>query len=248
MIADANPRNCEALTAFLTRHEDLEVVGVVHDGAAVVALVQETQPDVLLLDLILPQLDGIAVLEELHRRGYRGRVFVLTALAQESYVRWALDLGADYYLLKPYDPQVLLARLRRPSTNPTGAPAGVSERQMDARQDIAHRTARILRDVGIPTSIRGYRYLQDGIQLVLENPHVAMTKELYPAVARRYGTTPSRVERAIRHAIEVSCTRGNIDLLSGFFGSTIGRHQGKPTNKQFLTAMADALQLEQGVG
>lgn len=252
LIGDDNREFCEVLRTFVEGQPDFEVAGVAHNGAEVLDLVERTAPDVVILDIIMPHLDGIGVLEELHRRemGRRPRIVMLTAFGQENITQRALEMGADYYVLKPFSFDVLAIRIRQMLGN------GETALARDAVQDpiVARLTGRgldadvtqIIHEIGIPPNIKGYRYLREAIIIMVERDgrFGGITKELYPAIARQYQTTPSRVERAIRHAIEVAWNRGNIDTLSRLFGHTISRERGKPTNSQFIAAVADKLRME----
>lgn len=247
LIGDDNREFCELLRAFVESQPDLDVAAVAHNGTDVIQAVARTQPDVLILDIIMPHLDGIGVLEQLNTMDLRLRpkIIMLTAFGQENITQKVLDMGADYYVLKPFSLEVLATRirqlvgstLRRPATNGT-VKLHVS-RSMDAE------VATIIHDIGIPAHIKGYRYLREAIMLVVDREELlgAITKELYPTIARNHQTTPSRVERAIRHAIEVAWNRGNMDALSNLFGHTINRERGKPTNSHFIAVVADKLRM-----
>jgi two-component system response regulator (stage 0 sporulation protein A) len=244
MIADDNRDLCQALARFLEKQEGIEVQGVAHSGEeALEKLLGEGElPEILILDLIMPRLDGIAVLEKLALLGEsRPRVIVLSALGQEGIVRRALELGADYYMVKPFNLDVLLRRIREL----------VERRPAEARRALATmnleaRVTEIMHELGIPAHIRGYLYLREAIVLSVGQVEYlgAVTKELYPTIARKYGTLPGRVERAIRHAIEVAFSRGNTEVLQRFFGHTVSAEKGKPTNSEFIALLADHIRMQ----
>lgn len=234
---------------FLSRQTDLELVGVSQNGAEVLDMVDRQHPDVLILDVIMPHLDGIGVLEGMARepREHRPKVIALSAFGHDALTQRMLALGADYYILKPFSLDVLAQRIRQlaqsapdsaATTAGTTPPAGVRNLDMEV--------TRIIHEVGIPAHIKGYLYLREAILMVIEDVGLLslVTKELYPSVARKYKTTPSRVERAIRHAIEVAWNRGNLSAIHRIFGHTVSKERGKPTNSEFIAMVADRLRME----
>lgn len=246
-IADDNHELCALLADYFRTADDMEVVGVVHDGKETVNLVAREQPDVLLLDVIMPYLDGIGVLEQLAQMPAerRPRVILLTAFGQENVSRRASELGAAYCVLKPFELDVLADRIRESADirrSPTRN-GQATDRTLEVE------VTSILHEIGVPAHIRGYLYLRDAIVMVVRQFELlgAITKELYPAIAERYGTTPSRVERSIRHAIEVAWTRGNLEAMTRIFGNTVSVHRGKPTNSEFIAMIADRIRLQKRV-
>lgn len=257
VVVEDQPRTGEMLRRLLDGQPDMQVAALVTDGAEAVPVIAREQPDAVTLDLVLPHLDGLAVLERLAgaqlRR--RPRIVVVTAMASEATTRRALALGADYYLLKPFRTEVLVERIRqlvRPAPELAGvATAGLAVgRAFPAapspeRQRLEAEVGRMIHEVGIPAHIKGHRYLREVILLMLERDGEigGITKEVYPAIARAHQTTPSRVERAIRHAIEVGWNRGNTEVLASLFGHSVSRERGKPTNSEFIAMVADHLRL-----
>jgi len=242
LLADDNKEFCELFRDFLSGLDDMELVGIAHNGVEVLDLLDELRPDVLVLDIIMPHLDGIGVLERLVRdEDGRPKVIMLTAFGQEAVTQRVVDLGADYYVLKPFSLDVLAERIRQLCLSPRPLV------QPPARlRNLEAEVTGIIHEVGIPAHIKGYFYLRDAIIMVVNNVDYlgAITKELYPAVAAKYDTTPSRVERAIRHAIEVAWNRGNIDAITRLFGYTVSHDRGKPTNSEFIAMIADKLRME----
>lgn len=241
LIADDNREFCDLLREYIDQQEDLQVVRTVHNGAQVMEALEEARPDVVLLDIIMPHLDGIGVLERMAELPRRPKVVVLTAFGHEHVTRRAAELGAEYCVLKPFDLDVLACRIREVAR---GAPARAAAPPVRTRNLDAEVTS-VIREVGIPAHIRGYSYLRDAILMVIEDMDLinAVTKSLYPSIAQKYRTTPSRVERAIRHAIEVAWNRGNLEAIEQMFGYTVNRDKGKPTNAEFIAMVADRMRV-----
>jgi two-component system response regulator (stage 0 sporulation protein A) len=247
-VADDNREFCELLKDYLSQQPDFELVGVAYNGLEAIQLIEETRPDVVILDIIMPHLDGIGVLEKFasSTATYRPKFIVLTALGQETVTQRAVELGADYYVVKPFNFSVLANRIKQLGDGTaTGTPfiAATKPRNLDVA------VTNIIHEIGVPAHIKGYHYLRDAILMVVEEINLlgGITKELYPMIAQKYNTTPSRVERAIRHAIELAWDRGNMEAISKFFGYTVNMAKGKPTNSEFIAMIADKLRLESRV-
>jgi two-component system, response regulator, stage 0 sporulation protein A len=250
LVADDNREFNGLLTSYLSMEPDFEIIGSAFNGKEALDLVREKVPDVLLLDIIMPHLDGIGVLEAMARMDLEPRphVIMLTAFGHENITRRAVELGAAYYILKPFSMETLADRIRQ--LNGTAA-APVIRPKEGARSGgrkipLEEEVTEILHQIGIPAHIKGYLYLRDAIIMVVEDIDLlgSVTKILYPTIAEHFSTTPSRVERAIRHAIEVAWSRNNIDIIKKFFGYTIKTEKGKPTNSEFIAMMADRLRLK----
>ena len=241
VIADDNKNFRESLQQFLDSHEDLEVVGMTNNGLEALELVESLSPDILVLDLILPCLDGLGVLSRLGSFSKRPKVIISTAMGQENMTQEAVRLGIDYFLLKPYDYQTLSMRIRQLA----GMANSVVEPSVVAGKNFDVEVTNILHQMGVPAHIKGYQYLRDAIVFVIDDTNLlgAVTKELYPMIAKKYNTTASRVERAIRHGIELAWDRGNIELMNKYFGYTIDVERGKPTNSEFIAMIADKLKM-----
>ena len=244
-IADDNREFCGIMQDFLSQQPDLDLVGVAYNGEQILAINEEKKPDVIILDIIMPHLDGIGVLERINATGgKRPKIIMLTAFGQESVTQRVVELGADYYILKPFNMEVLVSRIRQLATTITDQCPVVA--QAIKARPIDVEVTNIIREIGIPAHIKGYQYLRDAIMMIINEIELlgAVTKVLYPMIADKYSTTPSRVERAIRHAIEVAWGRGNMDMINKLFGYTVKLEKGKPTNSEFMAMIADKLRLE----
>ncbi|MGI6343872.1 MAG: sporulation transcription factor Spo0A [Bacillota bacterium] len=246
LIVDDNRDFAKMVADYLGKKPDLEVVGIGHNGAEALELLSRTKPDVMLLDIIMPHLDGIGVLEKLtSQAGERPpKVIMLTALGQEQMTRRVIDLGASYYVLKPFNLETLAKRIRQLARNEPIAASPI--RVENDTPSLEATVSNFLHELGIPANIKGYIYLREAICLVTEENELisGVTKILYPMIAKQNKTTPSRVERAIRHAIEVAWGRGNIDAINRIFGFTVDTRRGKPTNSEFIAMVADRMRLE----
>ncbi|MBC8080811.1 MAG: sporulation transcription factor Spo0A [Gorillibacterium sp.] len=258
LLADDNREFTELLGEFINNQDDMSVVGVAYNGNEVIRFMEQAKkiPDVLILDIIMPHLDGLGVLEQLREMNLnpQPKIIMLTAFGQENITQKAVQLGASYYVLKPFDMEVLTNRIRQVvGTSQSSVSNNVSGRTnvvpMNKGKNLDANITSIIHEIGVPAHIKGYQYLREAITMVYNNIEIlgAITKSLYPAIAERYKTTPSRVERAIRHAIEVAWTRGNIDSISFIFGYTINISKSKPTNSEFIAMVADKLRIEHKV-
>ena len=240
IIADDNKNFSENLEQFLESNEDMTVVGMTNNGVDALKMVEDMEPDILILDLILPRLDGLGVLNQLNGMNHRPKVIISTAMGQENMTQEAVRLGIDYFLLKPYDFQSISMRIHQlAGSGMTAVPQVTTAGSYDVE------VTSILHQMGVPAHIKGYQYLRDAIVFVIEDINLlgTVTKELYPMIAEKYNTTASRVERAIRHGIELAWDRGNIDLMNKYFGYTIDVERGKPTNSEFIAMIADKLKM-----
>lgn len=262
-IADDNKDFCDILKNFLNSKDDMEVVSVSYDGVDAYNMICEKHPDIAIIDGIMPRLDGLGVLDKLNQSPAEKRPvsIILSALSQEKISQRAFELGADYYIVKPFDMESLANRIRQfksssaprainaAFTNRPSSMTMVSERPVfdNSAYDLETKVTNILHEIGVPAHIRGYHYMREAIIMSVNNMDVLnyITKELYPSIAKKCNTTPSRVERAIRHAIEVAWNRGKIEAIDTIFGYTINNHKGKPTNSEFIALIADRLRLEQ---
>ena len=245
-FADDNKEFSEIMNEYLSQQPDIEVVGVAYNGEQIISIIEEKKPDVVILDIIMPHLDGIGVLERINTTGgKRPKIIMLTAFGQETITQRVVELGADYYVLKPFNMEVLVSRIRQLAGMITTQRPQVTAQAIKAKS-VDVEVTNIIREIGIPAHIKGYQYLRDAIMMIISEIELlgAVTKVLYPMIAEKYSTTPSRVERAIRHAIEVAWNRGNIDMINRLFGYTVKLEKGKPTNSEFMAMIADRLRME----
>ncbi|NRS14934.1 sporulation transcription factor Spo0A [Brevibacillus sp. HB1.4B] len=252
LLADDNREFVNLLEEYISSQYDMNVVGVAYNGNEVVRLLQERVPDVLILDIIMPHLDGLAVLEQIQamRLSPQPKIIMLTAFGQEEITKKAVELGAAYYILKPFDMEVLAQRIRqiittKPASSFVSSVKPQATLQIRGRNLDASITSNI-HEIGVPAHIKGYLYLREAITMVYNDVELlgSITKVLYPDIAKKFNTTASRVERAIRHAIEVAWSRGNLDSISSLFGYTISNTKAKPTNSEFIAMVADKLRIE----
>ena len=250
-IADDNQRILDMLETVIGMDKELNLVGKAKNGEEMCQIIKDKQPDVVLLDLIMPKMDGLTVMEQVNQDKAvdKGPYFiVITAVGQERITEDAFNKGANYYVMKPFNNEMLLNRIksvRKMFRN--GEKKYEDKAEAVLRGDnLENRVTNMLHEIGIPAHIKGYHYLRDAIIMAVEDMDVlnAITKILYPTVAKKYQTTSSRVERAIRHAIEVAWSRGKLDTLDELFGYTVSTGKGKPTNSEFIALIADTIQLE----
>lgn len=254
-IADDNRDLVMLLEDYINSQEDMEVIGKSYNGQECLEMVQEKLPDVLILDIIMPHLDGLAVLEKLNEKNLskRPKIIMLTAFGQEDVTKKAVDLGASYYVLKPFDMDTLMNKIREVSGNDVTyvKPSHLSQQQQNENKpmNLDASITSIIHEIGVPAHIKGYMYLREAITMVYNDIELlgSITKVLYPDIAKKYNTTASRVERAIRHAIEVAWSRGNIESISKMFGYTVSVSKAKPTNSEFIAMVADKLRIEHKV-
>lgn len=242
LIADDNPNAVRKVKEYFSSHAVIDIVDEAQDGEQALEMIIKNPNayDVILMDLIMPKKDGIAVLEELKRRKIEKKVIVLTSYKKEETVRRVSELNVSYYMLKPFSANDLEKRILEIYNGEEFAPAKKEDKSLQL--DIS----KLLHALGIPSHIKGYQYIRESIFLMYHNPEMigGITKELYPEIAQKFDTTSSRVERAIRHAIEVSWNRGDYDLMEDIFGHSVDYDRAKPTNSEFIATLADKLRLD----
>ncbi|MDR1066299.1 MAG: sporulation transcription factor Spo0A [Clostridiales bacterium] len=249
LLADDNKDFCDVVASYLGMLDDIDVVGISNDGLDAYEKIKRTAPDVAIVDGIMPKLDGLGLLEKLKNENFEKPpiCIMLSAMTQEKVTQRALDLGAIYYIAKPFDMESLVSRIRQfREKGKNGQRTDIRTYKNVSPVDLETRVTNILHEIGVPAHIRGYHYMREAIMMAVEDIDVLnyITKELYPSVAKKCNTTPSRVERAIRHAIEVAWSRGKVDAIDSIFGYTVNNHKGKPTNSEFIALIADRLRLE----
>lgn len=258
LIADSSAQQRESLRKCFAQQPKIEVVAAVSDGMEAYNYIRTHKPDVLVTELILPNLDGFGILERLRQNEseHIPHVVVLTSLVQEHMIRRACDLGAQYYMIKPVEPATLCQRILDVCGQQLNFPVAqnnsplypmVQQQPRTRMPSMDEKITSIFLVVGIPAHIKGYHYLREAIKMVIETPTLInrITKELYPGIAKRFDATPSKVERAIRHAIEVAWARGKIENINQVFDFNIYSKHDKPTNGEFIALVADKLSLEQ---
>lgn len=261
LIADDNIEFAITLNGYLEKEENMEVIGMAKDGNEAFQMIVDNEPDVVLLDVIMPHLDGLGVLEKLNSINISKMplCIMLSAVGQDKITQKAISLGAEYYIVKPFDINLLMQRIQEFKYYEPGAVKGnyasreikqqyiaISPENKKDENNLEALVTNIIHEVGVPAHIKGYQYLREAIMMVITNVDIInqITKQLYPEIADKYHTTPSRVERAIRHAIEVAWGRGQADVVESIFGYTVSASKGKPTNSEFIAMIADKLRLE----
>ena len=243
VVADTGTEFRKNLIRALSEEPDFQVVGETGDGSELMRIVQNHRPDAVVMDMVLTGgMDGLDVLDAMSRLQERPRVLILSSYIKGSVVDAAAAKGADFFVTKPCRLTVVGERLRQVMTDSSGAP----EVEEDRTASLESQVTAIIHEVGVPAHIKGYQYLRESIIIAVNDMDVinAVTKVLYPEVAKRFNTTPSRVERAIRHAIEVAWDRGDLETLQKYFGYTVSNAKGKPTNSEFIAMIADRISLD----
>ena len=260
LIADDNIEFATTLKKYFDQKDNMEVVDIAKDGNDAFDKIVKYSPDVVLLDVIMPHLDGIGVLEKINSANLEKPPFcvMISAVGQDKITKQAINLGAQYYVVKPFSIEVLIKRIEElknyqlPERTTTSnfmvkeAKSNYIEVSSNKGDNLEALVTNIIHEVGVPAHIKGYQYLREAIMMVVENIDMInqITKQLYPEIAHKYKTTSSRVERAIRHAIEVAWGRGKLDIMQNIFGYTVDSNKGKPTNSEFIAMIADKLRLE----
>jgi len=247
LIADDNKEFCHSLKASLETESFIEIASVAYDGKEAYELVLETRPDVLLTDIIMPYMDGLALLGKINSNAMlskKPKTIVFSSMGYENIISKAMNLGAAYYLAKPFEASSIIERIKDICFEDTDKTVKLNP--ATKQNDLETNITMYIQQMGVPAHIKGYQYLREAIIIAVKDMDVinAITKVLYPQVAKTFQTTPSRVERAIRHAIEVAWDRGDLDTLQRFFGYTVSNTKGKPTNSEFIALIADKLQLQ----
>lgn len=261
LIADDNIEFAMTLHTCLEKEEEMEVIGMAKDGNEAYAMIMQKAPDVVLLDVIMPHLDGLGVLEKLNSTPMSKvpLCIMLSAVGQDKITQKAINLGAEYYIVKPFDISLLIKRIKDfKYYQPDNTKGNVISREIKQQYiaiapenkkeegNLEALVTNVIHEVGVPAHIKGYQYLREAIMMVVNDIDIInqITKQLYPEIADKYKTTPSRVERAIRHAIEVAWGRGQQETVENIFGYTVSASKGKPTNSEFIAMIADKLRLE----
>lgn len=261
LIADDNAEFSATLANCIKAEEELELIGMAKDGIEAFDMIKIYEPDVVLLDVIMPRLDGLGVLEKIFENNLDKvpMCIMISAVGQDKITQKAINLGAQYYIVKPFEIDVLIKRIKdlkyfKPTEMKTlytsreikPAYIDISQNTKKSEENLEALVTNVIHEIGVPAHIKGYQYLREAIMMVVNNIDIInqITKQLYPDIAHKYHTTPSRVERAIRHAIEVAWGRGEQTVVESIFGYTVSASKGKPTNSEFIAMIADKLRLE----
>ena len=250
LIADDSEEQQKELIEAIGMDDQFELAGVASDGVEALEKAEKEKPDVIFLDLIMPKMDGFGVLERLKKK--EPYVIVMTSIGEDSVACDAYRLGAQYYMMKPFEAAELLKRAKslvngiEEKRQAKEVGYALSGSLVEGGHDLEHDVTNIIHEIGVPAHIKGYHYLRDAIMMSVNDTEMlnSITKLLYPSIAKQHKTTPSRVERAIRHAIEVAWSRGKMDTIDALFGYTVNNGKGKPTNSEFVALIADKIRLE----
>ncbi len=243
LMIDDNKNLIDMIKEYFKNNESINITHEAYDGEEGIKILEENKDniDLLILDLIMPNKDGFYVLNEMKKRGINKKVIVATSYNAAEVIREVSEYGVSYYVLKPFDLNILEKRIN-----------DIINKQPDSKNidfynsNIQVSITKMLHELGIPSHIKGYGYIREAVNIIFENPEIigGITKELYPELAHKFNTTVSRVERAIRHAIEVSWNRGNLDFMEELFGYSVDIDKAKPTNSEFMVTIADKLRLD----
>ena len=256
-IADDNRQTLELLGEILEGEKDYHVVGKADNGNEAYNMIMKTRPDVVLMDIVMPGMDGISVMEKIKSNAEMKdstSFIMVTAAGSENLTAEAFKLGASYYIMKPFTREIIRDKLRRLTGWASKSPGGSGSRRVKPyvnkaeymEQNLENDVTQMLHEIGIPAHIKGYQYLRDAIIISVGDQEMltSVTKILYPTIAKKHDTTPSRVERAIRHAIEVAWNRGEMETINDLVGYTVSTGKGKPTNSEFIALIADKIRLD----
>jgi len=260
VIADDNKEFCSVLNDYLSNQNDINIMGIAGDGIEAMKLIRERKPDLLVLDIIMPNLDGLGVLEKLNEIDLNSKpyIIVLSAVGNDIITQRAISLGADYYVVKPFDMEVFLKRIRqmqkniiytdnviKASTYYDDIDSG-NVKNKSVHIDTIDEITNVIHQIGIPTNLKGYMYIREAIFMVINDNELlsAVTKELYPSIGKKFNTTSSRVERSMRHALDIAWSRVQEENINKVFGYKLFNKKGKPSNSEFIAMVVDKLRLE----
>lgn len=255
VVADDNERIVSLLSDLLSTDEDIDIVGTAKNGQEAYDVIRREKPDVVLLDIIMPKLDGLSVMDKINKDDTLDKhpaFVVMSAVGQEAITEDAFNLGANYFIMKPFDHESLMSRMKQLKSpghmlgNQCKIASMITKMPEMNKNDLEVVVTEFIHEVGVPAHIKGYQYLRDAIIMTVNDSQMlgAITKILYPEIAKKHKTTSSRVERAIRHAIEVAWSRGKLETIEGMFGYTINMGKGKPTNSEFIALISDKIRLQ----
>lgn len=249
LLVDDNVELRQKMVQLLRKQEGFTITGEAGNGLEALDVLKRETVDVMLLDIIMPQMDGYTLMEEMHKLtlAHPPQVIAITALGRDDFIMRAIELGARYYMIKPFESRVLIDRIREVAGHPQMQEAVGQTVAPDRLRSVDERLSSLFLTIGIPAHIKGYQFLREAVKMVIDKPDIInrITKELYPGIGRRFNTSASKVERAIRHAIEVAWNRGRIETLNVAFGCKVATKEDKPTNGEFIAMIADKLGMEQ---
>ena len=243
---DDNPAILKMIVEGLSQRPDIEIPDCALNGVQALQMIDKYEPDVLLLDIVMPKLDGFAVLDALSRRERMPKVIMATSLSSDTFIERSIRAGASYYMIKPLDIKILYQRiLDMVALPPDNCLPMPSAPQPASRHSTEEQITNLFLTIGIPAHIKGYQFLREAVNMVIENQDTInrITKELYPGIAKKFGTSASKVERAMRHAIEVAWNRGRLDSINQMYGYNVFSADDKPTNGEFIALVADKVRM-----
>lgn len=258
-IAEDNPKTMEVLNEMLEKEDGIKIVGKAQTGEEALEMIKTAKPDIVLMDIIMPGMDGISVMERVRNSEEiekKPAFIVISAAGSENVTEDAFRVGANYFIMKPFKPEVVMDKIHRIAgfglkTHPMGLTAARRIKPYESQseymeQNLENDVTQMLHEIGVPAHIKGYQYLRDAIAESVTDQEMltSVTKVLYPNIAKKHQTTSSRVERAIRHAIEVAWSRGKMDTINSIFGYTVSNGKGKPTNSEFIALLSDKIRLD----
>jgi len=249
LLVDDNAELRLKMASLLKQQEGFVIAGEASNGLEALEILKKKPIDVILLDIIMPQMDGYTLMEEIQKLTLEPtpHIIAVTALSRDDFIMRAIELGAKYYMVKPFEPRVLVERIREVMGQPGLRKLNGAVTAADRAHSLDERLSSLFLTIGIPAHIKGYQFLREAVKMVIDNPDIInrITKELYPGIGKRFNTSASKVERAIRHAIEVAWNRGRIESLNTTFGCKVCTKEDKPTNGEFIAMIADKLGMEQ---
>lgn len=252
MLADDNRSVLKLLSDFLGQKPEIEIAAAVSDGGMIGETVRKCMPDVLVMDIIMPRKDGFMALEEINRmeQVIRPKVIVLTGLSRDDFIMRAIGLGASYYMVKPFDMHVLYNRIVEIAREEIRSVSAPETEETESGESVDEQITNLFLTLGIPAHIKGYQYLREAVRMVLDNHEIInrITKELYPGIAQKFDTSASKVERAMRHAIEVAWTRGRLDTVNQMYGYKVFAKEDKPTNGELVSCVSELIRMPRNAG
>ncbi len=243
LLANENAEELNCISDRLTEDELFGEIDKTTDGEEALKLIAANEYDIVILDLVLPHADGFEVIEQAKNKNSKTKIIVISSLSSETFIKKAMSFGASYYMLKPISENLLAKRVKDLFEEDMNASSGAKP---EFGKEIEEKITNIFITVGIPAHIKGYQFLREAIKLAMDDPDIinSITKKLYPSIAERFDTSASKVERAIRHAIEVAWNRGKIENINNIFGLTVYSNNEKPTNGEFIALVADKMLLD----